>query len=519
MIHTPENPESSDASPTANLLETFQSSSETWSRVGADTSPDEADPLVLDCARLLIADPGGDTAHVWVAGLAEMVRYLAGQPTAEAERAAVEALLAAASAFGERGCAHETHPYEEEFGELAEDDPAWFGLPTSYLFADWPERPRQEADLCPANIAGIARVTADMIRPFSADGIPAVVPEDHTSSVESLSSILSDYPNWEPGPTLESNAGVDDWLATKGARAGYVITQHASCWYAVYRIAERSVFDAMIEGLEAVLPKLGDPSLCAHGDDEHPDPEFESADIAEIGFHLRSPGGRAELRETLDEYPPDAWLCPRYLRGLADEALTELRTAYASKFGIRDTSSLGHTYVLPEGTLDIVALTKYVVDGDDFDEGAENIAVWAARRHPTTDDPHERLVLLLLALWVTEVRDLPYGVGREVRALLRAVDRTPLEADCPHGDDHPDKDVKRYNRREFAAHLQHLYTSRTSAVPEAAWPADVWGCPRFLAVWARDLVLGLDEEYRYMDQEDGDGGSGFGAEAGSSAFT
>ncbi|NUP14551.1 MAG: hypothetical protein HOZ81_00275 [Streptomyces sp.] len=517
MIHIPEN---LDTSPTADLLKPFEIF-ETWSRVSADTSPDDAEPLVLDCARRLAADPGGDAAHVWVAGLAEMVLYLAGQPTAEAERAAVEALLAAASVFGERSCAHESHPYEEEFGELAEDDPLWLGLPTSYLFADLPDRPRQDADLCPVNIAGIARVTADMIRPFSADGIPMVVPEDHTSSVENLSSILCDYPNREPGPTLESNADVGDSLATKGARAGYVITQHASCWYAVYRIAERSVFDAMIEGLEAVLPKLGDPSACTHGDDEHPDPEFESADIAEIGFHLRSPGGRAELREVLDEYPPDAWLCPRYLRDLADEALTELRTAHTSKFGVRNTTALDGMYVQPDGSVDIDVLTQCVIDGDDFDEAPENIAAWAARRHASSDDPHERLVLLLLTLWVTQVRDLPYGVGREVRALLSTVDPAPLETACPHGDEHVDEHadkhvderLRRWDKRGFAAHLRHLYAPDSFPAPEAApAAADVWGCPRFLAAWARDLVLRLDEAYRWMDQEDGYEGSAFSRE-------
>ena len=499
-------PENRDTSPTAELRKA-------WSGVGADTAPGEVDPLVLDCAHRLTADPGGDTAHVWVAGLAEMVPYLAGQPSPDVERAAVEALLAAAAAFGERSCAHETHPYEEEFGELAEDDPSWLGLPAGYLLADWPARPRQEADLCPANIAGIARVAADIVRPFSADGIPAVVPEDHTSSVESLSSVLSDYPSWDPVAVLESNAGVDDCLATRGARAGYVITQHASCWYAIYRITERSVFNAMIDGLESVLPKLGDPAACAHSDDEHPDPEFESADIAEIGFHLRSPGGRAELREALDEYPPEAWLCPRYLRGLADEALTELRAAHASKFGVRDTSDLEGMYVRPDGALDIDKLTQCVIDGDDFDEAPENIAVWAARRHPTADDSHERLVLLILALWMTQVRDLPYGVGREVRELLRAVDPGSLDADrCPHGDDHPDERLRRWDQRGFAAHLRHLYASDSFPAPEAARSADVWGCPRFLAEWARDLILRLDEKYQWMDQEDGNEGSAYGRE-------
>lgn len=35
--------------------------------------------------------------------------------------------------------------------------------------------------------------------------------------------------------------------------------------------------DSMIEGLEAVLPKLGEPETCAHGDDERPAAEMESS--------------------------------------------------------------------------------------------------------------------------------------------------------------------------------------------------------------------------------------------------
>ncbi|MFJ7078870.1 hypothetical protein [Streptomyces sp. NPDC098781] len=490
-------PENPDLPFTAELLET-------WSRVGADTTPLEADPLVLDCAHRLTADSGSDRAYVWIAGLARMVRYLAAQPTPEVERVAVEALLATAAAVGEHSCEHESHPYEEALGEQAEDDPAWSGLPTGYLFADSPERPDHDADRCPANIAGIARVTADTIRPFSADGIPAVVPEDHTSSAESLSSILSDYPDSDPDAELEANAGADTWLATKGARAGYVITQHASCWYAVYRVTERSVYDAMIDGLEAVLPRLGDSATCAHNDDEHPDPEFESADIADIGFRLRSPGGRADLRYMLDEYPPEAWLCPRYLRGLADEALAELRAAHASKFGSRDTSALDAAYVRPDGRLDIDKLTTRVINGDEFDTESESIAVWAARRHPTTDDPRERLVLLLLDLWIAQVRDLPYGVGSEVRGLLSAVDPAPLDSDCAHGDDHPGERLRRWDRREFATHVRHLYAGATFPAPESNWSADVWGCPRFLALWARDLILEMDDEYQWMDAEDDD---------------
>ncbi|MDO0911311.1 hypothetical protein QQM39_10745 [Streptomyces sp. DT2A-34] len=79
MIHISESPDSH----TAQLLDAR-------SQVRADTDAMTADPLVLDCARRLLADPGGETARVWVAGLAEMVPYLAGQPSPEAERTAVE---------------------------------------------------------------------------------------------------------------------------------------------------------------------------------------------------------------------------------------------------------------------------------------------------------------------------------------------------------------------------------------------------------------------------------------------
>ncbi|MFI2432232.1 hypothetical protein [Streptomyces sp. NPDC018693] len=98
--------------------------------------------LVLDCARRLHADPGGEAAYVWVAGLAQTAPYLAGEPGPEAEGEAVEARLAAAAALGARDCEHAAHPYEEHLDRLAEDECCRQGIPTGYLFADTPERPR-----------------------------------------------------------------------------------------------------------------------------------------------------------------------------------------------------------------------------------------------------------------------------------------------------------------------------------------------------------------------------------------
>lgn len=51
---------------------------EAWGRVTAASDRAEADPLVQDCARRLLADPGGGTAYLWTFGLVQMAGYLAG---------------------------------------------------------------------------------------------------------------------------------------------------------------------------------------------------------------------------------------------------------------------------------------------------------------------------------------------------------------------------------------------------------------------------------------------------------
>ncbi|MDQ8703642.1 hypothetical protein RCO28_14255 [Streptomyces sp. LHD-70] len=478
---------------------------EAWSQVRADSPAAEAEPLVLDCARRLSADPGGETAFVWVAGLTEMIEYLVWRPSAEARGAVVEALLAAAAALGERECGHERHPYEEEFDLLDEFDPLW-GPSGGYLVGELSNRPRQEDDLCPGNVAGHARLAADAIEPFSADGIPARVPEDHLADVAGLTDFLHDYPSHEPGPTIESNAcGLPDH-PTRGALAGFVLTQHVSCWYVIHRITERPVFDAMIEGLEQALGLLGPASDCTHGEGEHPDPEERHYEThAELGFYLRSPGGRAEAREFLeDDGPMDAWVCPAFLREQAEEALRELRSAHASLFGERDTSALDAEYVTPEGALDIGRLTRALAEGGD--EDGQNVGLWAARRHATAADPHERLVLLHLALWTAGALDLPYGPGREVRALLREVGEEASEEGCTHGvDGHPGERFRNsYQVDVFKRHLDHLYAPDAHPAPEDAYPAEVWACPGLLGAWAGESVVEMDEAYVEMDLEDGD---------------
>ncbi|MFE5869102.1 hypothetical protein ACFQ6V_10670 [Streptomyces roseifaciens] len=93
-----------------------------WERIHPTSPADEAVPLVLDCARRLAADPGGEEARIWVSGLVAMSGYLAWRPEEEAERAALDALRAAVEALGGRTCSHDGHPYEAEMDSL-EDEP------------------------------------------------------------------------------------------------------------------------------------------------------------------------------------------------------------------------------------------------------------------------------------------------------------------------------------------------------------------------------------------------------------
>ncbi|WP_199547656.1 hypothetical protein [Streptomyces sp. N35] len=56
-------------------------------------------------------------------------------------------------------------------------------------------------------------------------------------------------------------------------------------------------------------------------------------------------------------------------------------------------------------------------------------------------------------------------------------------------------------------HLDHLYAPGEFAVPDDAYPADAWACPKLLAGWARRPVEEMDERYEEMDEEDGDDAS------------
>ncbi|MGV9264919.1 hypothetical protein ACWDRR_09680 [Kitasatospora sp. NPDC003701] len=292
-----------------------------WGSVSASSERAEADPLVLDCARRLLADPAGEQAHLWLFGLVEMAGYLAWRPGEEAERSALDALLAVDRAVADASCAHGSHPYEEAMARLEEDEVWLAGPDLKGLTAGGRE---DDPWLCPANVAGFARITADVIAPFTVGGIPEVIPEAHERGLSDLSSVLDDYPYGDPGDELSFQAGNLPARPTKGYLAGYVVAQHASQWYAISeRITERSVLDDMIAGLARARPHLGEDS-CAHTADEHPELDGDPSGNATTGYHLRSPGGRAELRSWDEDEPLERWLCPAFLRGLVDEALLNL---------------------------------------------------------------------------------------------------------------------------------------------------------------------------------------------------
>lgn len=458
---------------------------EAWGHVSAASDRTEADPLVRDCARRLLADPGGETAPLWTFGLVRMAGYLAWRPGPEAARSALDALLAVDRALREMPCTHISHPYEDTLKELLADE-VWLAGPDLTSLAG----PAPEGDTwrCPANVAGFARITADVLDPFTVGGLPERIPAAHTSSLNSLSSLLNGYPYGDPGEELSFQAGTLPRHPTKGVLAGYVVTLHASQWYAASGlITEQSVLDDMITGLEAALPLLRDTS-CPHTAAEHPQPSGDPSGDAMTGYFLRSPGGRAELRAwTAGEFLK-RWLCHGFLHGLADEALSNLRYARDSLFGTRDDRLLDGTYLRPDGRLDIGALT-HCFDEAEYDKSweAENAVRWAARRYAATgdDSPRERLVLLLLVLWCAEAVELAPDVGEEIRDVLAAVRTASPDTACGHDEAHPPACP------DFPAHLNHLYAPGEFTAPEEARGAEAWGCPQYLAGLAEDALDAL----------------------------
>ncbi|KPI29820.1 hypothetical protein OV450_7271 [Actinobacteria bacterium OV450] len=300
--------------------------------------PTEAEPLVLECSRRLLADPGGERAHIWVGALVAMSGYLSWRPGRTAERTALDALRAAAKTLGERPCSHDRHSYESEMHAL--EDEIWAG--ETGLLGEIPSGAADfdvERVLCPGNVAGWARLAQDVIAPFTVRRIPAGAPKYHRSCIKVLSGIVNDYPYDDPHEVLTDEAGCLPSRPTRGVLAGFLVTMNATCWYAASeRITDRSVPEAMVKGVEEAVASLPD-GPCAHDSDEHPDTD-DPDHASRIGYLLRSPGGRAEMAEDHgweeedeaagtadDDEPLDAWVCPAFLRDLAEETLATLKDA------------------------------------------------------------------------------------------------------------------------------------------------------------------------------------------------
>ncbi|MGW1432957.1 hypothetical protein ACWD6K_30585 [Streptomyces sp. NPDC002431] len=474
---------------------------EKWDRVTAGAAPDEADPVVLECARLLAAEPDGEQAVLLVFGLVTMAPYVLGRRGAAVERAVVDALGAAADALGRRGlraggCGHADHPYTDSLEEWESDVDGLSDAPDVEVpFDEW-----DGADSCPGNAAGWARTVADVILPGSADGIPEIVPEDHQRYIRRLGSVLNDYPNGEPLWDLEIHA-VPPGDPSRAALAGYVVVAHANCWYAGSgRIRQRSLLDDMIEGLESVLPLLPD-GACAHGDGDHPALRSGTDQQAADGIHLQSPGGRALLRrEHADGYgaPLEAWTCPTFLRALAVEARDHLREAVDRLFGTRETAHLDRVYLRPDGRLDIESLSARHAP---FQDGtaSEEAALWAARRYERLgpDGPDlERTVLLLLMGTAADSLELSYGIAREILGILRTAATTLPGGACDHADGHaPDRE----RASDRLARIVRLHTPGACPAPGAdsgqGFGSEPLACPVHLAEVVRKGIAEIEEQF------------------------
>ncbi|MFB7208539.1 hypothetical protein [Streptomyces sp. NPDC056255] len=466
--------------------------------VTAGSAPEDADPVVLECARLLAAEPDGEQAVLLTFGLVSMAPYVLGRRGADVERAVVDALGAAAAAMDEqgRGCGHEAHPYTDSLEEWDTDaDGLLYAPDVEIPFDEW-----DEAEACPRNAAGWARTAADVILPGSTDGIPEIVPEDHQRYIRSLGSVLNDYPNGDPFWDLDIHAGPPSDLS-RAALAGYVVVAHANCWYAGSgRIRQRSLLDDMIEGLESVLPLLPDEA-CAHEDGEHPALRSGGEEQASEGIHLQSPGGRSVLREEhADGYGAslEAWTCTTFLRALAVEARDHLREAVDTLFGTRETAHLDAVYLRPDGRLDITPLSERHVPFND-ETASEEAALWAARRYEQLgpDGPAlDRTVLLLLMGTAADSLELSYGIAREILGILRTAAATLPGGACDHADGHGDGRERTSDR---VARIARLYAPDADPAPGPdsgqGFGSEVLTCPVHLAEVVTKGIAEIEEQF------------------------
>ncbi|WP_329540045.1 hypothetical protein [Streptomyces sp. NBC_01358] len=470
--------------------------SEIWDdiRENYDTSDNSSyDRTVLDCAAELASDPGGESAYVWAIGLTVMAPYLTWLPGAGVADQAAAVLETADRALRDRDCPHDSHPYQshddEEDAHLAELLPA-----LADESADWDEdRPRSEWR-CPRNAAGFARIGLDIIRPGSVTDVPPRLPLEAKDSISTLSALLHGYPKpWTDINDEISGQGADLSHADPADRAGRLQVVRAVTWYAVSgMVRKKSVLDGLAEAVEKVLPHFAG-SDCAH--DGHPALPDSGPNAAELGIRLSSAGGR-EIYErgriaSGGDAPLDEVVCPVLMAEIANQTLAQLRERREELFGERDTSHADAEYLRADGRLDIEKLVERTDHKSWNEQHADDLGLWAARRHGQSD-ARDRAVLLLVAHQTMNISypSPPLSVVRGVLATMRAVAAAPLPAECPHEDEHP-----ALPRAAFRAGMAHFWAPEEFPPGEEPRSAESWTCPRFAAEVAGKCISDLEGLY------------------------
>ncbi|MFJ1899944.1 hypothetical protein [Streptomyces sp. NPDC088115] len=460
------------------------------------------DRTVLDCAARLAADPGGESAHVWTIGLTMMAPYLTWLPGEGVVRQAVAALETADRTLREHHCAHDSHPYrshvEAEDEHLVELLPALDDETAAWV----EERPRDEWR-CPLNAAGFARIALDIVHPGSVPDVPPRLPAEAKEAIDTLSALLHGYPK----PWTDINGEISSHAselsgAAPADRAGRLMVVRAVTWYAVSgMVRTKSVLDDLIAAVEETLPHLAD-AVCGH--DGHPSLPDSGPGAAELGIELSSAGGRnvyEQSRITSGRNPPlEQVVCPVLMAEIADETLSLLRERHDEIFGERDTSHADAEYLRADGRLDIEKLVERTDHKSWNEQYADDLALWAARRHAQSDE-RDRAVLLLVARQAVSnsYPAPPLAVVRGVLSTMRPVAAAPLPAGCSHPDEHP---TLRYAR--FREGMAHFWDPEAFPPGAETRSPESWTCPRFAASVAEGCVAELRGLYK--DEEPSDAG-------------
>ncbi|MBC9713110.1 hypothetical protein H9Y04_11070 [Streptomyces sp. TRM66268-LWL] len=305
---------------------TYEELVRAWSGVAYDRLPaEEQDRLALDCAREMVAAAGGERAYRWVLGQVLMLPHteLAGGDVPQVVAGAARAVRRATSVAD---CAHEEHPYDEEWVDLAD----WIPDALRMLADDrleWLDNYDKDVWLCPRTVDAFAAMILGVLEPGSAPEAPPLLPFSDRRVIESFTAVLEGYPQagtdigWEvacAGQELARSRGED--------RAGRVIAAAALTWWRGTAESSDAAYDALVRGFETVLAAIVDPP-CSH--DEHPALPRWATDAVSLGVHLSSPGGRGVYERHgpgLKNPPPlEPLLCPQFTAAVARDSLARLR--------------------------------------------------------------------------------------------------------------------------------------------------------------------------------------------------